>query len=122
MANFELVERGRAMARSIQGNLARRIYRLKDAEDLQDASDLLWGLANVLEDYIEAASYWQRMYEETVESTGPQPDGLPEQVAVATLDDSDVVAFAKRIELAAKNREPLTLFGVNYKACDEGDA
>lgn len=63
---LEIVKRGRDMARSIQGNLARRLYRSKDATELQDASDLLWGLANVLADYSEAADYWQRMFEETM--------------------------------------------------------
>lgn len=33
--------------------------------------------------------------------------------------DSDAVAFCKRVENAAKERKPLTLFGVNYEAvCD----
>ena len=34
----------------------------------------------------------------------------------ATLGDSDAVAFCKRVESAAKDRKPLTLFGVDYDA------
>lgn len=43
----------------------------------------------------------------------------PEQAIAATLGDSDAVAFCKRVESATKEREPLTLFGVDYEARGE---
>ena len=34
-------------------------------------------------------------------------------------DGADAVAFCKRVEQAVEKREPLTLFGVDYEACEE---
>ena len=44
----ELIDRARDMARNIQGNLGRNLYRQKDAETLQEASATLMELANEL--------------------------------------------------------------------------
>lgn len=44
-----LVERGRTMACSIQGNLGRCLYWREDAAELQEASHLLLELANALD-------------------------------------------------------------------------
>ena len=44
-------------------------------------------------------------------------EGLSDELN-ATLGD-DATAFAKRVEQAVANREPLTLFGVDYEAREE---
>lgn len=41
---------------------------------------------------------------------------IPTGARVDSTCDSDAVAFCKRVERAAKERKPLTLFGVNYEA------
>ena len=41
---------------------------------------------------------------------------IPASARVDSTCDSDAVAFCKRVERAAKERKPLTLFGVNYEA------
>ena len=48
----ELIDRARDMARNIQGNLGRNLYRQKDAETLQEASAMLMKLANELDNTI----------------------------------------------------------------------
>ena len=45
---------------------------------------------------------------------------IPTGARVDSTCDSDAVAFCKRVERAAKERKPLTLFGVNYEAVGNG--
>lgn len=45
----ELIDRARNMARNIQGNLGRCLYRRKDVAEMEEVSEMLMELANELD-------------------------------------------------------------------------